>query len=313
MFDQLLGRVKALEPFIPPQVIEYVDFMRKEQDLCEITIYGRRRQLQKFFSRIKEDSGQFLARLTPVHLDAIQIKKFHQGTYSRNTIQKYTNTLRAFFRYAERQGWCRRGIADSIRSPRVYKHATLPSSPSWEDVQRLLKTTEGDNPLNIRDRAIILLLVVYGLRAGEVRQLCLDDFDWEHETFCIKHLKFGPIQRFPLVKTVKQALTRYLEEVRPRHSNYREIFLTIYPPFTPKKNLFYTVSSRWKPLSVAVENHGPHALRHACATRLINQGVSLKTIADQLGHRSLETTRIYAKVDLPRLREVADFDLRGVL
>ena len=177
MFDQLLGRVKALEPFIPPQVIEYVDFMRKEQDLCEITIYGRRRQLQKFFSRIKEDSGQFLARLTPVHLDAIQIKKFHQGTYSRNTIQKYTNTLRAFFRYAERQGWCRRGIADSIRSPRVYKHATLPSSPSWEDVQRLLKTTEGDNPLNIRDRAIILLLVVYGLRAGEVRQLCLDDFD----------------------------------------------------------------------------------------------------------------------------------------
>jgi site-specific recombinase XerD len=310
---RFLGRVKAPESFIPPQVIEYVDFMRKEQDLCETTICHRRQELQKFFSRIKEDPGQFLARLTPAQLDAIQIQKFHHEKYSKSTIQHCATTLRTFFRYAERQGWCRHGIADSIRSPRIYKHATLPSSPSWEDVQRLLKTTEGDSPLNIRNRAIILLLAVYGLRAGEVRRLRLDDIDWEHETFCVKRLKFGPIQRFPLVKTIKQALIRYLEKVRPQHTNYREIFLIMHPPFTPMKDLFYTVSSRWKLFNVAIKKHGPHSLRRACATRLINQGASLKTIADQLGHRDLETTRIYAKVDLTRLREVADFDLRGVL
>ena len=78
-------------------------------------------------------------------------------------------------------------------------------------------------------------------------------------------------------------------------------------------HLYSIVSSRWERLHVTIEHHGSHSLRHACATRLINQGIPLKTIADQLGHRNLETTRIYAKVDLPRLREVANFSLRGVL
>ena len=310
---QFLGRLKIQEQFIPSQVTEFIDYMRKEQNLCEATIYCRRSQLQRFFGQINEDPGQFLKHLAPARLDAIQIQKLHHGVYSRSTIQNCATTLRAFFRYAEGQGWCRRGIADSIQAPRVYKHATLPSSPTWEDVQRLLKTTEGNRPSSIRARAIILLLAVYGLRASEVRRLCLDDFDWEQETFRLKHSKFGPRQQFPLVQTVGRALIKYIKEVRPQRSPYREIFLTLRAPFIPMNTLFGTVSLRWKPLNVAIKNHGPHSLRHACATRLINQGMSLKTIADQLGHRNLETTRIYAKVDLTRLREVANFDLRGVL
>jgi site-specific recombinase XerD len=83
-------------------------------------------------------------------------------------------------------------------------------------------------------------------------------------------------------------------------------------PYRPVKSLFGVVDYRWKTLDVAIKHHGPHSLRHACATRLINEGMSLKTIADQLGHRSLETTRIYAKVDLPRLRKVADFSMGGL-
>ena len=108
-------------------------------------------------------------------------------------------------------------------------------------------------------------------------------------------------------------MVRYLKEVRPKNSTHREIFLTLRAPFRPMKKFYGIVASRWKPLNVNIKHHGPHSLRHACATRLINQGVSLKTIADQLGHRDLETTRIYAKVDLPRLREVANFNLGGVL
>ena len=310
---QFLGLFKIQKPSIPAQVEEFINHMLKEHNLCEATIYSRRHLLQKFFSQIKKEPGKFLAHLTPAHLDAIQIQKLNHGTYSRSTIQGCATTLRVFFRYAESQSWCRRGIADSIQSPRVYRHATLPSSPSWGDVQRLLKTTEGNRPPNIRARAIILLLSVYGLRASEVRRLRLEDFDWEQDTFRFKRSKLGPTQQFPLVQTVKQVLIKYLKKVRPRRSNHREIFLTLRAPFRPMKTLFNTVSLRWKPLNVAIKHHGPHSLRHACATRLINQGMSLKTIADQLGHRDLETTRIYAKVDLPRLREVANFNLRGVL
>jgi len=309
---KFLGRVKIPEPFIPTQVTEFINHMQKEQNLCETTICSRQLILRKFFCQIKKDPRQFLAHLTPAQLDAIQIQKLNHGICSKRTLQNCGTTLRAFFRYAEGQGWCQCGIADSIQTPRVYKHATLPSSPAWEDVGRLLKTTEGDCPANIRDRAIILLLAVYGFRASEVRRLLLEDFDWEKETFCVKRSKLGPIQRFPLVPTVKQALIKYIEKVRPQHSNYREIFLTIRAPYIPMNTLFGVVYLRWKPLNVSIKHHGPHSLRHACATRLINQGMSLKTIADQLGHRNLETTRIYVKVDLPRLREVANFNLGGV-
>jgi len=311
---QFLGRMEIpKQPPLPLQVVEFLDYMQKEQDLSEATIDTRRKRLQKFFNQIKEEPGQFLAHLTPAQLDDIQIKKLRQRVYSRHTIFNDVNALRAFFHYAEHRSWCRVGIANSIQAPRLYKHETLPSSPSWEDVQRLLKTTEGNRPSDIRARAVILLLAVYGLRDSEICQLRLDDFDWEQETFCLKRSKLGPIQQFPLVQSVGRALIRYLKEVRTQHSTYREIFLTLCAPFRSLKSVYEIVSLHWKPLHVAIKHYGPHSLRHACATRLINQGMPLKTIADQLGHRNLDATRIYAKVDLSRLREVADFNLRGVL
>jgi len=313
---QFLGRLEIpKQPPLPSQVAEFIDYIRKEQDLSEATIHTRRHRLQQFFRKIKEEPGQFLSNLTPAQLDTIQIQQLNHGAYSLLTIQKHCTILRAFFYYAERRGWCRPGIANCIQAPRVYKHDTLPSGPSWQDVQHLIKTTEGNCPSDIRARAIILLLAVYGLRSNEVCHLCLEDFDWEQKTFLFKRSKFGPIQRFPLVQTLKQALVRYLKEVRPQHSSYHEIFLTLCAPFRPlnSASVYGIVSSRWKPLNVIIKHHGPHSLRHACATQLINQGMPLKTIADQLGHRDLETTRIYAKVDLPRLREVAKFNLRGVL
>ncbi len=311
---QFLRRLEMpKQPPLPPQIAEFLDYLRKKQTVSEVMIISHRYHLKKFFSQIKGDPRRFLKSLTPAQLDAIQIKKLNQKLYALRTIQKCCTTLRAFFSYAERQGWCRGGIANSIQHPRIYKHATLPLSPSWEDVKRLLKTTEGNSPSNIRDRAIILLLATYGLRNSEICHLQLEDFDWEHETFRFKRSKLGPMQQFPLVQTVGRALVRYLKEVRPQRTSYREIFLTLYAPFRPLDSLYGIISSRWKPLNVAIKYHGPHSLRHACATRLINQGAPLKTIADQLGHRHLETTRIYAKVDLTRLREVANFNLRGVL
>jgi site-specific recombinase XerD len=76
--------------------------------------------------------------------------------------------------------------------------------------------------------------------------------------------------------------------------------------------LWPVVGRRLRAVSASIKHHGPHALRHACATRLINEGLSLKEVGDHLGHRSPETTRIYAKVDLVRLRQVASFDLGGL-
>jgi len=305
-------------PVAPPHplarfISEYLDFMREERGLSSTTIHNCRGVLEVYLRQI---CGQelSLSDLTITHIDDVLLHRLNQTEYSRRTIKRYASYLRNFFRYAEQRGWCRCGLADAIKAPRVYVHETLPYSPTWEDVQRLIATTNGSCPRDIRDRAILLLLAVYGLRAGEVRKLQFDDIDWEHELLQIRRVKRGSVQQLPLSHTVGEAVLQYLREVRPR-SVFREVFLSMRAPIRPltSQGIAWIVTSRWQPLDVTLAHYGPHSLRHACATRLINQGVSLKEIGDQLGHRNLNTTRIYAKVDLTHLREVADLDLGGLL
>ncbi len=210
------------------------------------------------------------------------------------------------------KAWCRKGLADAIHGPRIYSQTSVPFGPSWDDVRRLIAGCEGDKPANIRDRAILMLLAVYGLRAGEVRGLRLDDFDWSNEVLTVSCSKARGSRTFPLVRVVGDAVLRYLKEVRPQ-SVHREVFLTLYPPARPLRVLWGIVANRLRPLAPSLPHHGPHSLRHACATHLLSQGLSLKEIGDQLGHRDPDTTRIYAKVDLVGLRQVADFDFGGLL
>jgi integrase len=157
-----------------------------------------------------------------------------------------------------------------------------------------------------------MLLAIYGLRGGEVGRLRLHDFDWERELLTVEGSKTRRARTWPLNRSVGDAVLRYLREVRPR-SVHREVFLTLRSPFRPLTCTWPIVATRLRSLDASLPHHGPHALRHACATRLLERGLTLKEIGDHLGHRDPDTTRIYAKVDLNGLREVADFDLGGLL
>jgi integrase/recombinase XerD len=308
------GRLEApvTQP-ISPQVSAYAEYMRKEKGLSEETIWYRCREIEIFLSKCRRQ-GYTLSQITIRKIDAILIRELNRQKYSRSTIQTYASTLRNFIRFAQMHKWCKPGIADAIKAPRVFQHSTLPSAPTWEEVNRLMKTTAGRDPTDIRDRAILMLFAVYGLRSREVSRLRLEDFNWERGVLFLIRAKEGRPQQFPIKPEVGQTIITYLKKVRP-HSAFREVFLTMRAPYRPltRGALFQIVSRRWKPLNVSIVHHGPHSLRHACATRLINQGASLKIIADHLGHRSMETSRIYTKVDIVRLRIVADLNLGGLL
>lgn len=116
-----------------------------------------------------------------------------------------------------------------------------------------------------------------------------------------------------MVPAIGYAIVRYLKEVRPRCAS-REVFLKILAPLGPMTSnaLYSMVATRMRRLGIQAPRRGPHVLRHACAGHLLERGLSLKEIGDHLGHRSLDSTRIYAKVDLQGLREVAAFDLGGL-
>jgi site-specific recombinase XerD len=222
--------------------------------------------------------------------------------------------LRAFFRYAERARLCRAGIAAAITGPRLYDLETLPSAPAWADVEAIVASLATARPADIRRVAALILFATYGFRLGEVAGLTLDDVDWEHDLIRIRRSKRREMQSYPLSKEAGGALLRYITEVRPR-GRWREVFLTLQAPHRPLScgGLYHLASRPLCARGLRLRHHGPHALRHACAVRLLSHGLSFKDIGDHLGHRSTDATSVYAKVDLPSLREVARFDLGGVL
>ena len=291
---------------------EYVNYMANERGLSPSTIRIRRWHLEQFLARFWQEHRCF-DKISIADIDTAIARKGDQDGYARTSIKAYATALRAFFRYAEQRRWCAVGLAAAIMSPRLFADEGLPKGPSWTDVQHLLASSKGDQPKNIRDRAIIMLFAVYGMRVGEVRALRLEDLDWEKELIYVTRPKVRRQQLYPLSYTVGEAILRYLK-VRPRVP-HREVFLTLRAPFRPPTSgSFYdVVGDRLQALGVSLRHRGPHSLRHACAAHLLAEGSSMKEIGDHLGHCKVDTTRVYAKVDLAGLRQVAEFDLGGLL
>lgn len=311
-----LGRVeRAQTPECPGAGIisEYADYMRSERGLSALTIYTRCNRLEEFLRRCCPNRPA-LRQVTIVQIDQAIAQKGTQDGCTRTSIRTYAYILRSFFRYAETRGWCTPGLAAGILPPRVYTGERLPAGPTWGDVQRLCAGAEGDRRAQIRDRAMLLLFAVYGWRAGEVRRLRLEDLDWDAEVIRVTRSKQRRVESYPLVRTVGDAILRYMKTARPR-CDAREVFLSLKAPIRPLGNsaLWQIVSRRLRPLDLGLSHQGPHALRHACATRLLHQGLSMKEIGDHLGHRNPAATSVYAKVDLVSLRQVADFSLEGLV
>jgi len=313
MINCLKQTIKKPIPF-KGYLSQYIIYMRQEQGLCETTIKSKICILKDFLEKTNKHIKDF-KKLTPRIVDKVLIKKHDIDGCSRRTIQTYASGVRSFLKYTEHQNWCQKGLASSINAPRVYTYEALPSSPRWDDVKKILANCRKDQPTDIRDRAILMLLSIYGMRCSEVTHLRLEDIDWKSEKLYLKRAKSSKPQIFPLSKIVGDAILAYLQNVRPNHSSLREVFLCRRSPYRPLTSpaIYRIVSSKLKPLNLNIKHHGPHALRHACATHLINEGLSLKEISDHLGHQGLETTRIYTKVDLKSLRKVADFKMGDLL
>jgi integrase/recombinase XerD len=257
--------------------------------------------------------GMTLSQMTAEDVEGFMEGKRAAGCKPR-TIAGNCNRLRSFFRYAELRGWVGTAIAHDIRGPRVPRFAATAQGPAWKDVRRLLKFNDEGSPDPLRSRAMLFLFSIYGLRVSEVAGLVLEDFDWINETFTVRRAKRGRIQQFPIQFEVGEAILRYLKDERPICKS-RNLFVTLRPPFrrVGTQSIQIMVSRRMKMLGVQSKRMGPHCLRHACATQLLHKGMSLREIADFLGHRDLRSVSIYAKLDVRALRKVADFTLMEIL
>ncbi|MBN3831039.1 tyrosine-type recombinase/integrase [Burkholderia sp. Ac-20344] len=309
---RFLGRLQAptSEQHGSEQIAAYARFMRDERNLSALTIRTRCGRASEFL-RLADAEGYDIHQLDWRAIDLILASKGSRDGLTRASMQTYGYSIRSFIRYLEEHGHCRLGLSSSIQPPRVYQGEALPAGPSWPEVLRVLEKLVGDRPGAIRDRAVMMMFAVYGLRVAEVRRLRLDDFDWQQALVRIHRSKQSPhVAVFPLAGDVADALARYLRFVRVK-SDRREVFLQLRSPYQPlgSSALWQIVNRQLRPMDLSIKHTGPHALRHACATQLLGRGLTMKEIGDFLGHCHPATTAIYAKVDIEGLRRVADVDL----
>jgi site-specific recombinase XerD len=216
-------------------------------------------------------------------------------------------SIRVFLRFLVTYHGLPAGIIGAVPTIRRWKLASLPKHLSGEEVERTLKTCDEKSPVGKRDRAILLLLLRLALRAGEVARLRLSDVDWREGEVRIHPPKSARERKLPLPSDVGQVLAEYVRNSRPK-SSHPFIFLRTRAPFSPITGCSAVSCIAKRHLKLAgISIHGlsSHAFRHTAATRMVRRGVGLKQVADVLGHRLLETTNIYAKLDEDTLHRVA--------
>jgi integrase/recombinase XerD len=221
--------------------------------------------------------------------------------------QNPATAIRSLLRFLTSEGLIRAGLAGAVPPIWRSKHATVPRHVSAEQLENILTLCSSEGPVAIRNRAMVLLSARLGLRPSEVLKLRLQDLDWTAGSVLIRAGKTSRERVLPLPEDVGTALAHYLHEARPA-STERAVFLSCgpaHPPIRGNGFLAKLVNRLLRQAGIGAPCSGAYVLRHTLATTMVCNGATFKEVADVLGHGSLTTTGIYAKLDLPSLAKVA--------
>lgn len=225
---------------------------------------------------------------------------------TRQSLQHWVARLRSFLRFCHMQGLLAARL-DAIDTPRVYRGELPPRAIPWVTVQELLQSIDRGQSTGSRDYAILYLMAHYGLRPCEVVSLRLDSIDWQANTLRVEQRKTRSVLLLPLADQTLRVLKSYLDSGRPA-STRTDLFLRARAPagaikHTAVCDLYQSRVARSG--LAALQGTSAYCLRHSFAMRLLERGVGIKAIGDVLGHRGLESTCVYLRLQLDALRDVA--------
>lgn len=292
------GCVAAADaPQLIPIVAEFLQWMRAHRGVVEKTLAGYRLYVTNLVEFLGDDPRTYTAGGLR---DFLATRYRH---YGRRSIRMVLAAVRMFLRYLAVDGRCRIGLEQALTSPPNWSRQSLPRGLSAQDVNRVLMLCP-TKPMGIRNRAILLLLIRLGLRAGDVAALRFADLCFETATLRVCGKGCREV-RLPLPQDVGEALLDYIRG-RPRaESDY--VFLRAVAPFQPFGGHAVTHIARTalKRAGIQPPTPGAHIFRHTAACQMLRAEVGLDGIAAVLRHRSVDTTALYAKVDLQMLEQVA--------
>ena len=312
-----LKKLNMLPTLAPPSISsirinDYLNYIAYRK-YSKSYIKGRKSVLTNFYKIIAKEDVVDPVTLTDIDL---YIKHYTINKIQRITLKDYLSCIRVYLRYAVEKGWCVPNLENAILTPKVFSEEKLPSFLPWDNVLKLLQSVkEQTGKSALRDYAVLMLLAMYGLRCSEVANLKICDIDWRKEQIYIKRAKNCRPQILPLLHNVGEAIIDYLKNGRPNNVECDSLFFCTPAPIRPITctAIASVVCRLLKSSQVNVRHKGPHCLRHSHATFLINKGQTLKDVGDLLGHKSMDATRIYAKVDLNSLRDVSNINWEDFL
>ena len=295
------------QPIYQPLLDGYLEWMRRHQHAAAGTLKVRAHSITVFLQWLGPDAAPDAL----AGLGADRVERFflayaqNMGRAARRSMQ---SALRTFFRFCLHQGYIHHPLDRAVPTMRTYKLANVPRGLTEAQAQQVLGSVDRTTAIGRRDAAILQLLYTYGVRAGQLGALRLKDIDWAQNQILFRAAKQGKDARLPLTPEVGQRLLDYLQHARPACPD-PEVFVTSRAPIRPllprSNSLSAMVARRIRAAGIELPRCGAHAFRHGFATRMLQQGHSLKAIADVLGHRHLGSTFVYTKVDLHALRQVA--------
>jgi integrase len=245
-----------------------------------------------------------IAMLTPQ--DVAHFVARYTRQWAPASVKTIGNSLRSYFRFLAIRGACTKGLAAALPRVAQWRLARLPDTLSAAEINLFLSAFDRKTATGKRDYAIARCLLDLGLRRTEVAQLQLDDIDWRTGTVCF-HGKGKRIDILPLPRPTGLAIADYLRHGRPMTTR-REVFVRHRPPVNAAANpdiVRNAIRSAAQRCGLQARIRGTHIFRRTAACRMVQAGAPFKEVADLLRHRCLNTTTIYAKVDLPALRRVA--------
>jgi integrase/recombinase XerD len=285
----------------------YGRWLTDDHGLSEATRKKNSDDAQRFLSWLDSRGRSTLMDLTVVNIDAYLAWRL--APLRRATRSGICNALRSFLRYLHYEKLVSRDLAPAVMGPHLCQFEEIPRAFSKEQVRAVVRCTRQDrSPIGLRDYAMLLLLATYGLRAGEILHLRLEDIDWREERLRIRHSKTGYETFLPLVTPVGEALLAYLQKGRPK-TKLRQVFLQAIAPYQAFKaggSLRTIIHYRLQKAGVKPTGHqGAHAFRFARVHSLLCASVPRKIIGDLLGHRDAASTAVYLKLVTEDLRAVS--------
>jgi site-specific recombinase XerD len=291
----------------PSWVVEYAAWMRDHRGLTDTTIAAQLPVVEALLAAAGDDATR---------LDAACVRRFVLTSVAGHAPRKpssVTTPVRGYLRYLVARGRCAATLLGAVPTIPSWHQTRLPQYIAADDVERVIvavnregvaATRDRDGRAAVRDRAVLLLLARLGVRSGDVRELRMRDLDWKRGRVRLTG-KGRRETHLPLPQDVGDAILAYLAKRPAAVTDH--VFLGLRAPFHPvtSAGVGRVVRSAITRSGVTAPSHGAYLLRHSLASRMLRDGATLDTIGAVLRHRNIDTTAIYAKVDVAHLRQIA--------